>query len=495
MKNLKFFKLYLTRLISRYLNKFISLKKSGNKILLPEKQTHSKHTSIPAQGLIKKVVYLSVAVLILFLVFQIWKRNQVSIICPVISEGIIGVYNHSNLPPVVTSLLSEPLITLDKSGKPIERLVESVKSTNGNTGYILTLKKNLYWNDGTHVKASDIQVNLPDTEVTYPDDSTINFKLADTFTPFLTLLTQPVLKPGSLVGLGKYKVNYQDTNRNLISKLVLEPMEKDRCGDNPYINIRFYPDEQTARTAFQLGEIDVILIISDTGNLKQQPNVIVRKIQNYSKLAAIFYNTKDPILDKNFRKALNFSTNIIENEDTAKTSIPPTSWAFNSDLKVIHGDLESGKTALSKVAAGKDQQIILTTTPLFNQLAEKIVQDWKNVGINAVVRVESGMPQNFQALLTSVTIPHDPDQYALWHSTQNKTNLSKYSSPRVDKDLEDGRKTDDIEIRKEKYWDFQKVLQDDVPATYLYFPKINVVYRKKIEGNLNKIINLQLPAL
>ncbi len=464
-------------------------------MLLSKNQIHAKHSSILTSGLTKKVAYLSLILLILFLVFQIWKRNQASIICPVISEGIVGIYDRSNLPSVVTSLLSEPLITLDKSGKPVERLVENAKVTDGDTGYILTLKKNLNWNDGTRVKASDIQVNLPDIEVTYPDDSTINFKLADAFTPFLTLLTQPVLKPGSLIGLGRYRANYQNTNRNLISKLVLEPMEKNKCADNPYINIRFYPDEQTAITAFELGEIDVILTIQDTGNLKQQPNVVIRKIQNYSKLLAIFYNTKDTTLDKNFRKALNFSTSIIENEDTAKTSIPPVSWAFNSDLKVVHGDLESAKVALSKVVVGRDGQIILTTTPFFDQLAEKIVQDWKKANINAVVRVESGMPQNFQALLTSVTIPHDPDQYALWHSTQSKTNLSKYSSPRADKDLEDGRKTDDMEKRKEKYWDFQKVLQDDVPATFLYFPKTNIVYRKKIEQNLNKIINIQLPAI
>ncbi len=494
MNNLKFLKLYLFRLINRYINKLFPLQKNSDKIISPLNQVSLKRSFIPTSDLFKKIAYFFVVIIIVFLVFQIWKSNKVSIVCPVISEGVVGVYNRTNLPPVVTSLLSEPLITLDKSGKPIEKLVESVKALDDNSRYILSLRKDLYWNDGIKVKSSDIQINLPDTEVSYPDDLTINFKLADTFTPFLTLLTQPVLKPGSLVGLGKYKVNYQDTNRNLISKLVLQPIEPNKCLDNPYINIRFYPDEQTAKTAFELGEIDVILIIQDTGNLAQQPNVIIKKIQNYSKLAAIFYNTKDTVLDKNFRKALSFSTNLTPNEDIAKTSIPPVSWAFNNDLKVIRGDAESAKTALAKVAKFKENQIILTTTPFFNQLAEKIVADWKNVGINAVVRVESGVPQNFQALLTSVTIPHDPDQYALWHSTQNNTNLSKYSSPRVDKDLEDGRKTDNIEKRKEEYWDFQKVLQDDVPATFLYFPKINVVYRKKIEESLNKIISLQLPG-
>lgn len=494
MKNFKFFRLYVVKLFTRYVKKLILLKKTryNDKILLSDNQTYQKRPSTIRNSFIPKIIYIIVVVTILILVFQLWRLNKTNFACPIVSEGIVGVYNFSNLPSTVTALLSEPLIILDKSGEPIEKLVEKVISENENTVYTLSLKKNLHWNDGTEVKSSDIKISLTDIEISYPDDSTIKIKLADTFTPFLTLLTSPVLKPGTLVGLGKYKVSYLDENHGFISKLVLEPIDKNKCIDNPIVNIRFYPDEQTTKTAFELGEIDAILSLQDVGNLKQQPNVIIKMVQNYSKLVAIFYNTKDPILDKNYRKALNFVTNQIKNEDFAKTSISQTSWAFNDDLKVIHGDLENAKNFLNKVEAGKDKQIILTTTPTLNQLAEKIIQDWKSLGVDAVVRVESGMPQNFQTLLTTVPIPHDPDQYALWHSTQTKTNLSKYSSPRVDKDLEDGRKISDKEIRIEKYWDFQKILNDDVPATFLYFPKINVVYRQKIENNFNKILNLQL---
>lgn len=487
MNNIKFFWLYVARFISRYYHKFIWFNRSKPIGIYPQK------TSFSRTGLIKKSAYFLVIIIILLVFFQIWKRNQPSLSCPVVSEGIVGVYNNANLPSTVTALLSEPLIVLDKSGRPSGRLVESLKADQNNSVYTLTLKKDLFWNDGTKVRSSEIKINLPDIEVTYPDDLTINFKLADTFTPFLTLLTAPVLKPSSLIGLGKYKVDYQEASHGYISKLVLEPTDIKKCPDNPYVHIRFYPDEQTVQTAFLLGEIDVILNIQDIDNLKRQPSVVIKKIQNYSKLAAIFYNTKDPVIDKNFRKALNYSIIPINNEDRAKTPIPSVSWAFNSELKETQNDLESAKNYLNKVSVGKDKQIVLTATPFFAQIAEKIIQNWKAIGINAIIRIESGTPQNFQALLTSVSIPHDPDQYSLWHSTQSKTNLSKYSSARVDKDLEDGRKTEDMEKRKEKYWDFQKVLQDDVPATFLFFPKVNVIYRQKTENSLNKILNLQLP--
>ena len=111
-----------------------------------------------------------------------------------------------------------------------------------------------------------------------------------------------------------------------------------------------------------------------------------------------------------------------------------------------------------------------------------------------LTRIESGIPQNFQVLLITHSIPIDPDQYFLWHSTQTRTNLTGYSFARVDKDLEDGRKIINEAERKEKYLDFQKELLEDAPATFLYFPKYNVLYLKKAEDMLNKILPLQLPG-
>lgn len=477
MNNLKFFGLYLSRLFRRYYQKLI-ISKSGAHFF--------------KKNILTIVIYSVLIFIGLFTIYQIWLRNQTNLTCSLVSEGIVGVYNNNNLPVSVTSLLSDSLFTLDKNGSPSARLVESINANQENTVFNITLKKGLMWNDGTKVESSDIKINLPDIEVSYPDERTISFKLADSFSPFLSLLTSPILKPGTLIGLGKYKVVSEEVNRGHISKLVLQSVEKNSCKNYPNISIRFYQDEQTIETAFMLGEIDAMLSISDTSNFTKQPNVIVKKIQNYNKLIAVFYNIKDPILDKNYRKALNYSLNPIPNEDEAKTSIPSISWAYNTELKDIHGDVASAKIFLNKVETGKDKPVTLTTSPLLENLAQRIIDDWKKIGVNAIVRTESGNPQNFQALLTTVSIPHDPDQYALWHSTQTNTNISKYSSPRIDKDLEDGRKIADPEKRKEKYWDFQKVLQDDVPATFLYFPKINIIYRQKIENNLNKILPNQI---
>lgn len=408
-----------------------------------------------------------------------------------LSEGLVGVYTINNLPTQATNLLSEPLVKIDKNGYPKPEIAEKWEVNNDSTIYTFKIKNNLFWNDGTPVKSSDIKFNLPDVEISYPDDLSIKFKLTDSFAPFPTFLTNPVFKINTLIGLGKFKLSSITKNKDFVTKVVLYPKNSDQ--NLPNVIINFYSDEKTAHTAFELGEVDSLLGIMEVEKLKYSPNIVLKKFSVFNKVLAIFYNTKDNILsDKNFRIALSFSAPQIKDEDKAKTSIPPYSWSYNDSVKDYLSNTDMAKNYLDRVVKGKNETLILTTTPAFSILGEAVIKAWKDLGIKAVLRIESGVPQNFQALLIQQSIPQDPDQYTLWHSTQSKTNVSNYSSPRIDKDLEDGRKTGNIEIRKEKYADFQKVLLDDAPATFLYFPKYNVIYRKKVENNINKILNLQI---
>ena len=207
----------------------------------------------------------------------------------------------------------------------------------------------------------------------------------------------------------------------------------------------------------------------------------------------IFYNTSDKILaDKNLRLALSFAAPSIKNETAAVSSIPPDSWAFNPDVRDYLDNPSQAKLYLSKVKDVKKDQVVLTATQSLQGVGQEVVSAWNAQGINASLKVESGIPQNFQALLIAQDIPLDPDQYSLWQSTQTDTNISKESSPRIDKDLEEGRKVTDINKRKADYADFQKVLLDESPATFLYFPQYNVTYLKKSEDDLKKVFNIQL---
>lgn len=414
-----------------------------------------------------------------------------------LTQGVIGTHTEEDLPLVVTNLLSSGLVIVDENGEAKPNLANGWQANKEAKEYVFKLKDNLFWSDGTLSNAQDIALSIPDAEITTPDDKTINFKLTDSFSPLPTLLSKPILKKGTHIGIGPYSIEKIDKSQIFIKRIILRTSNKDL----PKLIIRFYPNEKIAKNALRIGEVQSLLNVSDANDLVDENPFAIWSKTNYQRLVAIFYNTKDPLLsDRNLRLALSFSAPTVKGEDEAKTTISPHSFAFNSDVKDYLDNPKQAKEYLSKVEKIEEKTITLTATSNLKQIGEQIVDGWNKNGIKAVLRIESGIPQNFQALLISQNIPIDPDQYSLWHSTQVQTNISKYSSPeqfspRVDKDLEDGRKSLEKEIRKEKYFDFQKVLLDDAPATPLYFPKYNVIYLNKIEGDLKKVLEIQLPEL
>jgi peptide/nickel transport system substrate-binding protein len=413
---------------------------------------------------------------------------------PKVTEGIVGTYLEEDLPELITNLLSDSLVEVDKTGTPQPKLVKEIKHDKDGKVYTITLADNLFWSDGKEVVSQDILIPIHGISASYPNSKTIEVKLADSFSPFPTLLTKPIFKKeDKLTGIGPYKIDSIQKDQIFVKKVVLKPNDNSL----PDLIIKVYPNEKIAKNALNLGEISALIGVNEVSDFSDQKTMSSQSFVNYQQIVTIFYNTQDPILsDENFRVALSFASPEIPNEAVAKTSIPPNSWAYNDQVRDYLSDYESAQTYLKKVQKGKDETITLTATSSLKGVGERVVESWKKLGIKAVLRVESGIPQNFQALLIAQNIPTDPDQYSLWHSTQKQTNISKLSdpsvSPRIDKDLEDGRKITDIDVRKAKYADFQKILLDHAPATFLYFPKYNVVYRKKVEDNLKKVLDLQL---
>ncbi len=436
---------------------------------------------------------LKVGSVVLIIALAIFLKLWIQMVSvDLVSEGIIGVFSDKTLPQTVTNLLSLPLVSVDGSGSPQPQLAKSWTVNNNATIYTFTLKDNLYWNDGSRVISSDIVIDLDNVTTSYPDDKTLELKLAEPFSPLPSILNDPVFKKGTLIGLGNYWISSLERNQQIITKLELKARSKQL--DLPDVVVRFYPDEKTLKTAFDLGEIQSMIGVSSLSDYTNQDLLLLKKIRNLNKIVAIFYNNSDKLLgDKNLRLALSYATPDIPDEEEAIGSIPSTSWAYNTSIKDIDLNEAQVKNYLSKTKLDPQAPIQLTTTPQLAGVAELVVASWKKLGIPSVVRIESGVPQNFQALLTSQPIPLDPDQYGLWHSTQARTNISQYKYEKVDLDLEEARKGLSKEARKEFYFDFQKVLVDQSPATFLYFPKLNVVYRHKIDSQINQILPLQFP--
>ncbi len=409
-----------------------------------------------------------------------------------ISVGFIGTYQEYDLPKEVTKLISQGLVKEGMDGRIKGNLVSGWETNNDATSFKFKLKDGLKWVDNTPIKSKDLEFVIPNTEITFPDDNTILFKLKESYSPLPSLLTRPVIKKGSMLGTGPYKITKIEKSRIFITKIELVSADESL----PNISIRFYPTEKVAITGFNLGEVQALLGITDPKIFSDNPKVSIKQKVDYSRIVSILFNTKDNFLSsRSLRQALSFEAPKFENEQIANNPYPPYHWAYNPDSKKYLANPEEAKNAMERAKSSiPDEKIkselILTATPNLEGIAGVVVNSWKNLGLNAKYRIESGIAQNFQALLITQSIPLDPDQYFLWHATQTKTNLTKYDSKRVDKDLEDGRKIIDEEDRKTKYYDFQKILLEDAPAIFLYFPKYNIAYLKKKETLLNKILSL-----
>lgn len=406
--------------------------------------------------------------------------------------GLVGTYQEHDIPQDVGKLLSKSLVQADENGQIKPNLLEGWEVNNDATVFKFKLKSDLKWADGTLIKADDLNFAIPNAQVSVLDEKTLQFKLKESYAPFPSLFTKPVFKKGTLLGSGPYRIDKIEKSKIFITKIRLVSTDKNL----PVIFIRFYPSEKVAVTGFSLGEVSVLFSLSNQRQTGNNPQASLRQSVDFSKIVTILYSTVDPLVsNRSLRQALSFAAPRLEQEEIANNPFSPTSWAYDPHSKKYLSNIEEAKLALerAKSAIDKDklkQELILTATPNLEGVANKVVSDWNSLGFKTKLRIESGIPQNFQTLLITQSIPQDPDQYFLWHSSQTKTNLTKYSSVRVDKDLEDGRKALTEEERKEKYFDFQKTLLEDAPATFLYFPKYNIVYLKKVESLLNKVLKL-----
>ena len=386
--------------------------------------------------------------------------------------GIIGQYDLGNLPLEVRSKISTGLtvINSDKSISP--GLAESWEINDNGREYRFYLMEDLLWQDGSVLKAKDINYNFQDVATQAHDEKTLIFKLKEPFSPFPSIVSAPVFKEG-LIGVNEYQIKSLSYRGSFIEEMVLTSRNK----GSPKLIYRFYPTESTAKTAFKLGEVNMILNLNDLGALGRWPGVKIRELPEKNRFVAIFFNTQnEKTADKSFRQALAYAI-VKDWPNRSLSPIHPDSWAYNPSVKDYKYDLENAKSLLGKtVEEEQSANITLTTVPLYLEIAEKIADDWQKIGIETNIETVNILPDDFEAFLLPQEIPSDPDQYFLWHSTQ-ETNITGYRNPKIDKLLEDGRKTSGQQDRKSIYMDLQRFIVEDTPAIFLFHPVVYSIER------------------
>ncbi len=395
--------------------------------------------------------------------------------------GIVGAYTTDNLPVPIISEISKGLTSVSPEGEILPEAAASWKIENGGKRYVFTLKPALYFTDHSPVISSNINYNFSDAKITRPNKNIIVFDLKDSYAPFLVTVSRPLLKSG-FIGFGNYKLQNIKLNGNFVESITLAS----RTNQYNRKNYQFYSSYDAVKTAYVLGEVSVLEGLPDTAyhntDLSKFPNTTVNKITDYSQLVTLFFNTTDPVFSsEKLRNGLSYALpdSFLQGE---RSHFPyaPSSWAHPDSLPEKNQNLEHARSLLSQSeAASKGAQLSFTlkTLPKFKKTAETIADAWEKINVKTKVEVVNTIPTNYQVFLGDFIVPKDPDQYSLWHSGQD-TNITNYTNLRIDKLLEDGRKTINKEARKKIYTDFQKYLLADSPAAFLYFPYEYEVIRR-----------------
>jgi len=369
------------------------------------------------------------------------------------------------------------------------------------------------------------------------DSRRLRFTLERPYAPFLGYTTLPILPVHLLHGVRPAELLSSDFNLRPVGtgpfRLVgIEQGEEGAISldlqANPYyyrrppyletIRFRFYRDEGLLVEALLQGEVDGVFGLSrgSLAPLSQRPGLLLYRtyMQAYT---ILFLNTQSVLLtDRRVRQAIVMGLDrpaLVAGLDQevflANGPISPISWAYKPDLPPFAYDPkraadlleESGWHDLNddgiRERDVRPLELTLLTRdlpPEWVTLARQIKEQLAPLGIAIRVVVEQDPEsfrrevegRNFDLLLYGWSqLGRDPDEFALWHSSQigpEGSNFSSFQSEEADRLLEQGRTALDRDVRTQSYWQFQELFMQQVPAVPFYYPEYTYVLNSRIRG-------------
>ena len=169
----------------------------------------------------------------------------------------------------------------------------------------------------------------------------------------------------------------------------------------------------------------------------------------------------------------------------AKGILEDAGWKKNSDGIYIKETDDSMEILSFSISTSKVPELI--------KVAEEVIKSWQELGaivelqIFEVADLNQNVirPRNFESLLFGMVINEESDFYSFWHSSQRNDpglNITSYVNITTDEILENLLSENDSETRKELFINFEKEIQNDIPAVFLYSPQFIYIVPEKVKG-------------
>ena len=377
------------------------------------------------------------------------------------------------------------------------------------------------------------------------DPSTITFTLKQPYAPFLENMTLGILpkhiwqnvsydnwtystnNTTNAVGSGWYKITkISQTASGIPQYYNLSAYRKSGYGapliDN--IVIKFYSSESDLIGAYNSGAIDTLGGIDpkDAEALSKSGAIIMST--PLPRIFGLFFNPSQANIFTDPKVRLAISTAI--NKDSIVNDVLsgygetingpiPASIHLTDDVSTStdQGNVTQAKAILekdgwklgadgiyTKVISKKETdrlsfEIDTNDTPELKESIDHIVNDLKAVGIEAIPKVyETGSlnqdiirPRKFESLFFGQVVTNQADLFAFWDSSQRASpglNISGYANPDVDKLLEQGKGTLDMNSEFSIYKKFEQDISADIPAVFVYSPSYIYAVRPEISAGI-----------
>jgi peptide/nickel transport system substrate-binding protein len=316
------------------------------------------------------------------------------------------------------------------------------------------------------------------------------------------------------VGTGPFK--FVEWKRG--ERLVMEANPEYHAG-RPAVDRLIYrviPDAVVLLQELKAGGVDFIERppLTEVARLKQTAGLKVITADNVSYTYFGFRQDFAPFDDVRVRRALYHAVDVptIVKEvlqgygAVATGQFPPSSWAFDPGVKAYPYDpnraqallaesgwkpgpdgvlAKDGKRLAFSIRHDQADQTVKDTAVIIQEYLKKIGVEARLEPLDWPTFVKKLFASEFEGIVVGWTNFHEPDPfaYSIWHSSQWKArNFAHYRNPRADEALEAARKTTNQPERKRHYAEFSKVLMEDAPYVFLYFPAQVYVTRTGYEG-------------
>ena len=432
----------------------------------------------------------------------------------------------------------ENLVDMTEDQQLVPGLASEWTINEDGTVYDFVLREGVTFHDGTPLDAAGAVVSLerlldPDAglagagrfqpvieRVSAVDERTVRIELFRPNAAFLTLMSgsqAAIVSPTAweastldrqAVGTGPYRfVEWVSGER------VVMEANPDYWGGAPEVERLVWtwsPEDAVMTMSLQAGEVDIATPLPPlfAPVLGANPDIDVLEATGSRVFWIALTTTIEPLDDARVRRALNHATDrqglidaLLRGFGVPATSpLSPPLLGFDPTLEGLPFDLEVAANLLAEAGVADGFTVNVAVQEADANVVEALQAMWAQVGVQLNIQVmESGVwseaafadPEGkardeVHAVYASwAAIDPDAQLRSLYHSASwapGGANLGFYANERLDELLDIGVAAIDVPTRLEAYAEAQRILLEDAPHVWLYYPQALAAVHTDVDG-------------